>query len=167
MKETTPVLLEIDGVRTYIRQRQAVVRAVDGVSFSVDAGETVGIVGESGCGKTMTGMSVISLLPPGGYIAGGSILFEGRDLTKISDREIRDVRGNQVAMIFQDPMTSLESDDDDRAPDRRARHAPPRSLARGRARPGPRRCSPSSGCLSRKSASETTPTSFPEACDNG
>jgi oligopeptide/dipeptide ABC transporter ATP-binding protein len=106
-KETTPVLLEIDELRTYIRQRHAVVRAVDGVSFSVDAGETVGIVGESGCGKTMTGMSVISLLPPGGYIAGGSIVFEGRDLTKISDREIRDVRGNQVAVIFQDPMTSL------------------------------------------------------------
>jgi oligopeptide/dipeptide ABC transporter ATP-binding protein len=101
------VLLEIDGLRTYIRQRSAVVRAVDGVSFHVDAGETIGIVGESGCGKTMTGMSIISLLPPGGYIAGGSIFFEGRDLTKISDREIRDVRGNQVAVIFQDPMTSL------------------------------------------------------------
>jgi oligopeptide/dipeptide ABC transporter ATP-binding protein len=101
------VLLEIDDLRTYIRQRSAVVRAVDGVSFTVDAGETIGIVGESGCGKTMTGMSIISLLPPGGYIAGGSICFEGRELTKISDREIRDVRGNQVAVIFQDPMTSL------------------------------------------------------------
>ena len=102
-----PALLEIDDLRTYIRQRHAIVRAVDGVSFTVDVGETVGIVGESGCGKTMTGMSIISLLPPGGLIAGGSIRFEGRDLTKISDREIRDVRGNQVAVIFQDPMTSL------------------------------------------------------------
>ena len=101
------MLLEIEDLKTYIRQRSAVVRAVDGVSFTVDAGETVGIVGESGCGKTMTGMSIISLLPPGGYIAGGSIRFEGRELTKISDREIRDVRGNQVAVIFQDPMTSL------------------------------------------------------------
>ena len=101
------MLLEIDGLKTYVRQRHAVVRAVDGVSFTVDTGETVGIVGESGCGKTMTGMSIIRLLPPGGYIAGGSIRFEGRDLTGISDREIRDVRGNQVAVIFQDPMTSL------------------------------------------------------------
>jgi oligopeptide/dipeptide ABC transporter ATP-binding protein len=101
------VLLEIEDLKTYIRQRHAVVRAVDGVSFTVDAGETVGIVGESGCGKTMTGMSIISLLPPGGYVAAGSIRFEARELTKISDREIRDVRGNQIAVIFQDPMTSL------------------------------------------------------------
>ena len=101
------MLLEINDLKTYVRQRHAVVRAVDGVSFTVDVGETVGIVGESGCGKTMTGMSIIRLLPPGGLIAGGSICFEGRELTEISDREIRDVRGNQVAVIFQDPMTSL------------------------------------------------------------
>ena len=153
-----PALLEIDDLRTYIRQRHAIVRAVDGVSFTVDVGETVGIVGESGCGKTMTGMSIISLLPPGGLIAGGSIRFEGRDLTKISDREIRDVRGNQVAVIFQDPMTSLNPTMTigRQIAEPVVRH---RGTSRGPPCSEPRRCSPSSACRSRKSASRTTPTS--------
>ena len=101
------MLLAIDNLQTYVRQRSGVVRAVDGVSFTVDKGETVGVVGESGCGKTMMGMSIMRLLPEGGYHAGGSINFDGRDLLTLTDREIQDVRGNDIAVIFQDPMTSL------------------------------------------------------------
>jgi len=100
-------LLEVDGLRTYIRLRKGEVHAVDGVSFSVEAGETVGLVGESGCGKTMTGMSIMRLLPTGGYIADGRILFGGQDLAHASDATMRRVRGNEIGMVFQDPMTSL------------------------------------------------------------
>ena len=101
------MLLAIDNLQTYVRQRSGVVRAVNGVSFNVDKGQTVGVVGESGCGKTMMGMSIMRLLPEGGYHAGGSINFDGRDLLTLTDREIQDVRGNDIAVIFQDPMTSL------------------------------------------------------------
>jgi peptide/nickel transport system ATP-binding protein len=100
-------LLEVKDLKTYIRLRTATVQAVDGLSFDVRPGETVGIVGESGCGKTMTGMSIIRLLPHGGHIAGGEILLQGRDLVRLSDAEMRKVRGNDVGVVFQDPMTSL------------------------------------------------------------
>jgi oligopeptide transport system ATP-binding protein len=80
---------------------------VDGVSFAIDEGETVGIVGESGCGKSMTALSILRLVPEPGRITQGKILFEGRDVLKMTDEQIRDFRGNDVAMIFQDPMTSL------------------------------------------------------------
>jgi peptide/nickel transport system ATP-binding protein len=99
--------LEIEGLRTFIRQRTGVVRAVDGVSFAIAPGETVGLVGESGCGKTMTGLSVMGLLPNGGYIAEGAIRFGGRDLAALSEPMMRQVRGNEIGMVFQDPMTSL------------------------------------------------------------
>jgi peptide/nickel transport system ATP-binding protein len=84
-----------------------VVRAVDGVSLHVDAGETLGVVGESGCGKTITALSILRLVPEPGRIVSGRILFRGEDVTKMDDEEIRQFRGNDVAMIFQDPMTSL------------------------------------------------------------
>jgi peptide/nickel transport system ATP-binding protein len=84
-----------------------VVRAVDGVSLHVDAGETLGVVGESGCGKTITALSILRLVPEPGRIVSGRILFRGEDVTKMDDDEIRQFRGNDVAMIFQDPMTSL------------------------------------------------------------
>jgi oligopeptide/dipeptide ABC transporter ATP-binding protein len=100
-------LLEISGLRTFIRQRRNEVRAVDGVSLSIEEGETLGLVGESGCGKTMTGMSIIRLLPPGGYIAEGSIKLGGKELVTMPEKEMRHIRGNEVAVIFQDPMTSL------------------------------------------------------------
>jgi oligopeptide/dipeptide ABC transporter ATP-binding protein len=100
-------LLEIKDLKTYIRQRQGEVRAVDGVSLFIEEGETLGLVGESGCGKTMSGMSIMRLLPPGGYIAGGSIKLADRELVGLPDREMRKIRGNEVAVIFQDPMTSL------------------------------------------------------------
>ncbi len=100
-------LLEVVDLKTQIPLRRATVHAVDGLSFEVQAGETVGIVGESGCGKTMAAMSIMRLLPHRAYIAGGEINFDGKDLAKISDAEMRKVRGNDIGIVFQDPMTSL------------------------------------------------------------
>ena len=100
-------LLEVEDLKTQIKLRRGTVHAVDGLSFEVEAGETLGIVGESGCGKTMAAMSIMQLLPRGGVIAGGEIRLEGRDLVKLSLPELRKVRGNEVGMVFQDPMTSL------------------------------------------------------------
>ena len=101
-------LLEVDNLRTHFFTREGVVRAVDGVSFSVDAGKTLGIVGESGCGKSVTALSLMGLIPrPPARIVEGSVTFQGRDLTTLSERELEDVRGREMAMIFQDPMTSL------------------------------------------------------------
>jgi peptide/nickel transport system ATP-binding protein len=100
-------LLEVDRLQTHFRTPDGVNRAVDGVSFHVEAGETLAIVGESGCGKSVTAMSILRLIPePPGKIAG-AIRFNGRDLLKLSDREMRDIRGNDISMIFQEPMTSL------------------------------------------------------------
>jgi oligopeptide transport system ATP-binding protein len=101
-------LLEVKGLQTQFFTQDGVVKAVDGVSFYVNEGETLGIVGESGCGKSVSVLSVMRLIPqPPGKIVGGEVLFEGQDLLKVSDNEIRRVRGNKIAMIFQDPMTSL------------------------------------------------------------
>src|SRR5919205_3715866 len=100
-------LLEIENLQTHFRTPDGVNRAVDGVSFHVEAGETLAVVGESGCGKSVTAMSILRLIPePPGRIAG-SVRFQGRDLLKLSDREMRDIRGNEISMIFQEPMTSL------------------------------------------------------------
>ncbi len=100
-------LLEVDELRTHIVLRSGIVHAVDGLSFDVRAGETLGIVGESGCGKTMAAMSIMRLLPRGGRIAGGEIRLDGRDLVLLPDTELRKIRGNEIGMVFQDPMTSL------------------------------------------------------------
>jgi oligopeptide/dipeptide ABC transporter ATP-binding protein len=105
--ERGETVLNIRDLQVEIRTANGVVRPVDGVTFSVQAGETVGIVGESGSGKTMTGMSVLQLLPPGGSIVGGSIEFAGQELTSMSQAELRRLRGNDIAAVFQDPMTSL------------------------------------------------------------
>jgi peptide/nickel transport system ATP-binding protein len=100
-------LLEVEELKTRIGLRRGVVHAVDGLSFDVAPGETVGIVGESGCGKTMAAMSIIRLLPQRGFIASGQIRLEGRDLVALSEAEMRKVRGNDIGIVFQDPMTSL------------------------------------------------------------
>ena len=100
-------LLDISDLRTEIRLREGVVHAVDGVSLQVEAGETLGIVGESGCGKTMTALSIMNLLPTGGHIAGGSIKLSGQEISAFSDEQMRKIRGNEIGMIFQDPLTSL------------------------------------------------------------
>lgn len=101
-----PPLLRLEDVRTEL-QGASLVRAVDGVSFEIAPGETLGIVGESGCGKSMTAYSIMRLLPSGGRIASGRILFNGLDLTALSAEEMRRVRGNEIGIVFQDPMTSL------------------------------------------------------------
>jgi peptide/nickel transport system ATP-binding protein len=107
MLDNRPVLLEVENLQTHFRTMDGVNRAVDGVSFHVRSGETLAIVGESGCGKSVTAMSILRLIPePPGKIAG-SIKFQGKDLLKLSDREMRDIRGNDISMIFQEPMTSL------------------------------------------------------------
>ena len=101
-------LLEVNNLKTQFYTQDGVVRAVDDVSFYVMPGETLGVVGESGCGKSMTGLSIMRLIPsPPGKIAEGEILLEGRDILKMDDEEVRKIRGKDIAMIFQDPMTSL------------------------------------------------------------
>ncbi len=100
-------ILDIKDLVVEIEMRHSTVTPVDGVSLHIEAGETLGIVGESGCGKSMTGLSLMRLLPTGGRIARGSVNFMGRDLATLSANEMRQVRGNEIAMIFQDPMTSL------------------------------------------------------------
>jgi oligopeptide transport system ATP-binding protein len=101
-------LLEVDDLRTYFSTPDGDVHAVDGVSFSVERGETLGIVGESGCGKSVTALSIMGLLPkPPARIVGGSVRFEDAELTRMHERELEDIRGLEIAMIFQDPMTSL------------------------------------------------------------
>ncbi len=101
-------LLEVQGLRTHFRTEDGEFAAVDGVSFSVAAGRTLAIVGESGCGKSVTALSVMCMVPsPPGRIAGGSIRFEGRELLGLAKRELQDLRGNGMAMVFQEPMSSL------------------------------------------------------------
>jgi peptide/nickel transport system ATP-binding protein len=101
-------LLEVRDLRTWFDGDGGTYRAVDGVSFSLEAGRTLGIVGESGCGKSVTSLSIMGLVPqPPGRIAGGEVLFEGVDLLKLSAAELRELRGARLAMIFQEPMTSL------------------------------------------------------------
>jgi oligopeptide transport system ATP-binding protein len=102
------ILLQVKDLRTHFFTREGLVKAVDGISYDVYEGETVGIVGESGCGKSVSALSLLRLIPdPPGKIVGGELVFEGRDLLKVREDEIRRIRGNEIAMIFQEPMTSL------------------------------------------------------------
>jgi oligopeptide/dipeptide ABC transporter ATP-binding protein len=103
-----PALLEVRNLQTSFRTAAGVVRAVDGVSWDVQAGETVALVGESGCGKSVSALSIMRLVSqPAGRIEGGEILYKGRDLLKLGEVEMQDVRGREIAMVFQEPMTSL------------------------------------------------------------
>lgn len=102
------VLLEVKDLRTHFKTDNGILKAVDGVSFTVHEGETVGLVGESGCGKSVTNLSIMRLVPsPPGKIVGGEVLYRGTDIMKLSEKELRNIRGNKISMIFQDPMTSL------------------------------------------------------------
>jgi peptide/nickel transport system ATP-binding protein len=101
-------LLEVHDLAISFRGQNGEVKAVTGVSFDIKEGETLGIVGESGCGKSVTSLSIMRLLPnPPGRISGGEVLFEGQDLTKVSESKMRELRGNEISMVFQEPMTSL------------------------------------------------------------
>ncbi|MEE9203961.1 MAG: ABC transporter ATP-binding protein [Nitrospirales bacterium] len=104
----TETILELRDLKTHFHTPEGVVKAVDGVSYTLQAGETLGVVGESGCGKSVTALSILGLIPqPPGVIFGDGIHFDGRDLTTLPQRELRHIRGNQISMIFQEPMTSL------------------------------------------------------------
>jgi len=106
--EQAGTAIDIKGLQTYLFTRSGIVKAVDDVSFSLRRGETLAIVGESGCGKSMTALSIMRLVPnPPGKIVGGTITLEGRDLLQLDEAEMRDIRGNDISMIFQEPMTSL------------------------------------------------------------
>ncbi len=101
-------VLEITDLSAHIRLTESVVRAVCGVDLTIGPGETLGLVGESGCGKSITALSIMGLLPPGGAVVGGSIKMDGRELIGLPGRDLRKIRGNDIAMIFQDPLTSLD-----------------------------------------------------------
>ncbi|MDT5295744.1 MAG: peptide/nickel transport system ATP-binding protein, partial [Acidobacteriota bacterium] len=100
-------LLEVKNLRTQFQTRAGVVRAVDGVSFYVDEGELLGLVGESGCGKSITALSLMRLIGRPGKIVGGEVWFGGENLLTVAEDRMREIRGDDIAMIFQDPMTSL------------------------------------------------------------
>ncbi len=103
----TNALLEVNGLRTSFQTERGEVRAVDGIDFRLERGRTLGIVGESGCGKSVTALSIMGLVPPPGRIADGQVLFDGENLLSVSPSRLRDLRGDQLSMIFQEPMTSL------------------------------------------------------------
>ncbi len=100
-------LLEVKDLKTFFRTKHGIVKAVNGVSYSVESGKTLGIVGESGSGKTVSAMSILQLLDANGYIEGGSIKFDGRELTNLTRKDMYEIRGNDISVIFQEPMTSL------------------------------------------------------------
>ncbi len=101
-------ILEIKDLRTYFFTYEGVAKAVDGVSYQLEKGEPLGVVGESGCGKSVTALSILRLIPmPPGKVVGGEILFKGRNLLELTEDEMRKIRGNRISMIFQEPMTSL------------------------------------------------------------
>ena len=100
-------LLEVSNLRTYFKTREGEVHAVDGVSFKVEEGKTLGIVGESGCGKSVTALSIMGLVQNPGRVVSGTVVFDGQELTALKESELEDVRGRDIGMIFQDPMTSL------------------------------------------------------------
>ena len=100
-------LLEVKNLRTFFKTKKGIVKAVNDVSYTLEPGKTIGIVGESGSGKSQSAMSILQLLDSNGYIASGEVIFEGRDLTKLSREEMYAIRGNAISVIFQEPMTSL------------------------------------------------------------
>ena len=104
---TSDRLLEIKELQTFFSSYEGVARAVDGVSYTIDRGEVLGVVGESGCGKSVTASSILRIVPVPGNIVGGRILFDGQDLVQLSQKRMRAIRGRRIAMIFQEPMTSL------------------------------------------------------------
>src|SRR5688500_11605979 len=100
-------LLSVRDLEIKFSTRKSTVHAVNGISFDLEAGQTLGIVGESGCGKSVSSLAMLGILPKAGRVTGGEVLFEGNDLLKMPDSKLRQIRGRDIAMVFQDPMTSL------------------------------------------------------------
>ncbi len=157
-------LLEVDDLKMYFHTQDGVVKAVDGVSYTLDRGETLGVVGESGSGKSVTAKTIMGLIDmPPGRIEGGDVRYRGRSLLEMSEEEMQHIRGNDIAMVFQDPMTSLN-------PVYTIGHQIGEGLRAPRATPSSRPSSvPSSfstwlASPSPSSASRTTRTSSPAAC---
>ena len=139
----TEPLLDIRGLKTHFATDDGIVHAVDGVDLAIDRGETVGVVGESGCGKTITAMSVLKLIPmPPGRIVAGQILWKGRDLVPLDADAMRKIRSKEIAMVFQEPMTSLNPVYHDRRPDRRGDPPPRGAVAPRRPRQDRRDAAP-------------------------
>jgi len=163
-----PPLLEVRGLHTEFRTGAGLVRAVDGVSYTVEHGETVAIVGESGSGKSVGALSIMRLIPnPPGRITAGEILFDGRDLRGLSEAQMREVRGRDIGMVFQEPMTSLNPVLTNRPPDHRGRWSSTRAPIAGR--PSGARSSSwrRSASPIRGDASSSIPISSPAACASG
>ena len=160
-------LLVVDDLHVRFGTERGLVYAVNGISFDIAPGETLGIVGESGCGKSVTSLALLGILARNGRVTKGTAMFGGRDLLTLNDEELRSVRGREIAMIFQDPMTSLN-------PVLTIGQADPRG-ARGALRDGPRSrptsarpsCSTRSGSRARSSASRTIRTSSRAGCGSG
>ena len=104
---TVPQLLQIRDLAVEFKTRQGIAKVINGLDLDLDSGETLGIVGESGCGKSMTALSILRLVPSTGYIARGEIRLRGQNLLALSEEEMRKIRGNEISMVFQEPMTSL------------------------------------------------------------
>ena len=159
-------ILDVQNLRVRFETHHGVVRAVDGVSFSLEEGETLGLVGESGSGKSVTNLALMGLIPsPPGVVEADAMRFEDRDLLGLSDAELRSVRGNEISMIFQDPMTSLNPlltvgrQLTSRTSVRSTSASPAARRAGAR-----RRDSATWGSPSRSAAWTSTPTSSPAAC---
>ena len=131
-QENYDMLLEVNNLKTYFKTDAGIVKAVDGISFKLGKGETLGIVGESGSGKSVTNLSIMRLIPsPPGKIVDGEVIFEGRDILQLPESALRNIRGNEISMIFQDPMTSLKSLPEDIHTDDRDDQTTPGHLQEG------------------------------------
>ena len=160
-------LIEIRGLSVELEMRKRTVHAVNDVSLALSKEETLGLVGESGSGKTMMSLAIMGLLPaPIGKIVAGEVIFDGKDLTEVSDSEFRKIRGDQISMIFQEPMTSLDPLFTVGSQIVEAIRAH-RELGTKEARSWPSRCSSGFTSLHRASGSRATPTSSPAACASG
>ncbi len=160
-----PILLDVKDLKTRFHTPEGTVYAVNGISFHVDEGETLAVVGESGCGKSVSMLSVLQLIPvPPGDIAGGVVSFRGQDLLKNSEREMEDIRGREIAMIFQDPMTSLNPVLTIGRQITESLRVPTLVLSRILPTPGQLNCWMWLASRTHPVALETTPTSFPAEC---
>ena len=158
-------ILEIQGLKTHFKTDDGWLHAVDGVDISVDRGETVCVVGESGCGKSVTAMTVLKLVPmPPGKIVAGRVMWQGRDLVPLSSDEMRKMRAKEIAIVFQEPMTSLNPVLHGGRADRRGAAPAREPVAQGRDGQRGARCCAACASPRPSAASTTTRTSSPAAC---